>query len=102
MAVAHVQEFPIVDRSTTNYDAIAQRIEAEGTPDGGIIHTAGFDDEMGVFRIFDVWASREQAERFNDEKLMPILKELLGDDWQSTALAPSRDYYYELHDVATD
>ena len=28
---------------------------------GLLIHTAGFDEDAGVFRIFDVWESRERG-----------------------------------------
>lgn len=99
MAVAFVQEFDIVsgDRSTTNYDAVASRLEGE-SPNGLIVHTAGFDEEKGVFRILDVWESEEDAQRFIDERLMPIVNELLAG--RDDAPPPSRQYFYELHDVA--
>jgi hypothetical protein len=98
MAVAYVQEFEIQgdDRSTDNYDAVARRLGDE-TPDGAIVHTAGFDEERGVFRIFDVWESEQQARRFIDERLMPIVNELLAN--RSDAPPPNREYFYELHDV---
>ena len=60
MAVAYIQEFPIGDRSTTNYDFVADKI-GDGPFDGLIVHTAGFDGEAGVFRILDVWETREHA-----------------------------------------
>jgi hypothetical protein len=95
MAVAFIQEFAIVndDHSTTNYDAIAERLGTD-PPDGAIVHTAGFDDEAGVFRIFDVWESKEQAERFVNERVMPLVAELAPD-----AAQPTRHGYYELHDL---
>ena len=100
MAVAFVQEFEITsgDRSTSNYDAVASRLQGEA-PEGLIVHTAGWDEEPGVFRILDVWESREQAQRFIDERLMPIVNELLAG--RDDAPPPSREYYYELHDVVT-
>ena len=49
MAVVYIQEFPIGDRSTTNYDFVADKI-GEGPFKGLIAHTAGFDDDAGVFR----------------------------------------------------
>jgi len=101
MAVAFLQEFPVDpsgDRSTTNYDAIQQRLDARNNPpEGGILHTAGFDEEAGVFRIFDVWDTREQAERFVRERVMPIVEEVTGD--QAAAGPPQRQYFYELHDL---
>jgi hypothetical protein len=98
MAVAYVQEFEIQgdDRSTTNYDAVASRLGGE-TPEGLIVHTAGFDEDRGVFRILDVWENEQYAQRFIDERLMPIVNELLAG--RSDAPPPSREYTYELHDV---
>ena len=96
MAVAFIQEFRIDDRSTTNYDAVSARLGGV-TPEGGIIHTAGFDDDAGVFRIFDVWETREQGERFMQETLQPILEELLASS--PDLPPPTREGWYELHDV---
>ena len=61
MAVAYVQEFTIVDgdTSTANYDAVFKALNLDQAPDGLIVHTAGFDHDKGVFRIFDVWESRD-------------------------------------------
>ena len=67
MAVAYIQEFPIADRSTANYDYVADKI-GDGPFDGLIAHSAGFDDDAGVFRILDIWETREQAERFLAEQ----------------------------------
>jgi hypothetical protein len=98
MAVAFVQEFEIAggDRSTANYDAVAARLGDE-VPSGLIVHTAGFDEERGVFRILDVWESEQDARRFIDERLMPIVEELLAN--RTDAPPPNREYYYELHHV---
>ena len=49
-----LQEFKIErdNRSTTNYDSVSQHIGMDtNPPDGMIIHTAGWDEEGGVFRI---------------------------------------------------
>jgi hypothetical protein len=56
------------------YDAIAERINAEGIPDGAVIHTAA-ETPDGV-RIMDVWESREAFERFQEERIMPLAREL--------------------------
>ena len=100
MAVAFVQEFNFEpgDRSTTNYDAVAARL-GDVRPDGLLIHTAGFDDDAGVFRIFDVWESQEQGRRFTDEQLKPIIEELMADAPERSAGPPQRETVYELHDL---
>ena len=94
MAIAFIQEFTIQDHSTTNYDAISERVRGGPPAEGLIIHTAGFDDDAGVFRIFDVWETREQAEVF-EARVMEIVAEIvpLGTP------APARAASYELHDV---
>ena len=99
MAVAFIQEFKIQgnDQSTTNYDTVAERLNLQDPPEGGILHTAGFDEDAGVFRIFDVWETREQGERFNRDQLGPIVQELLAG--RPDATPPDREGWYELHDV---
>ena len=75
MAVAYVQEWPIVDRSTDNYDFIADKI-GTGPFDGLILHSAGFDEADGVFRIFDIWESKEQAQQFIEANLQPLVDQV--------------------------
>jgi hypothetical protein len=102
MAIAYVQEFAIVDgdTSTTNYDAVSQKLNLDSAPDGLIAHTAGFDDEKGVFRILDVWESREAGQRFLDETLNPVLEQYMAEVADSEELRPpSAEYWYELHDT---
>jgi hypothetical protein len=100
MAIAFVQEFPIVDgdTSTPNYDAVAERV-GRAVPDGLIAHTAGFDLDRGVFRIFDIWDSREAGQRFIDETLMPIVEPMAAQAGEGNFPQPSAEYWYELHDV---
>jgi hypothetical protein len=98
MAVAFVNEFDVEsgDRSTTVYDKVNERLGIEADmPPGLICHTAGFADD--VFRIFDVWESREQADRFYDDRLMPIVKAAMEEAGEGGP--PDRQYFYELHDI---
>jgi hypothetical protein len=100
MAIAFVQEFDgdPNDRSTTNYDAIAQELKgAADSPPGLIVHTAGFVGD-GVFRIFDVWESEQDHKRFMDERLMPIVERVMA---SGGGAPPAREYTYELHDLVT-
>ena len=100
MPVAFVQEFNVDpgDHSTTNYDAVAARL-GDVRPDGLLIHTAGFDDDAGVFRIFDVWESHEHAQRFLAQQLTPIINELIASQPAGAVGPPQREASYELHDV---
>jgi hypothetical protein len=100
MAIAFIQEFPIVDgdTSTTNYDAVTAKLGLGGTPVAGLIaHSAGFDKSAGVFRIFDIWENGDDAKRFYEGTIQPILDELMADN--PTASTPEREATYELHDV---
>ncbi len=101
MAVAYIQEFPIVggDTSTTNYDAVSSALGLTGPPDGLIAHTAGFDHTDGVFRIFDVWETREHGERFLTEQLNPILERMMAAVPEGDFAPPTLETWYDLHDV---
>jgi hypothetical protein len=81
MAVAVVQDWveEETDRSTTNYDAVSERLQAQDEPPAGLlVHTAGFTGHG--FRIFEVWESREDYERFFNERLMPLIQDVASDD----------------------
>ena len=106
MAVAYLQEFTIQggDTSTTNYDAVSAALNLQEVPDGLLIHTAGFDHDAGVFRIFDVWESREQADTFLTEKLNPIIERMASEAAErkdESFTPPTREAWYELHDSMT-
>ena len=101
MAVAYIQEFPITNRSTENSDLVAEKI-GEGPFDGLIAHTAGSDDEGGVFRILDVWESQAHAQRFLDEHIQPLMDQgLSAFPNPDNVTQPTRDGFYELHHVVS-
>jgi hypothetical protein len=78
MPVAVVHEWAEGGNDTTNYDAINARMGTRERPPAGIIvHTAGAT-EGGGFRIFDVWESREDYERFEHERPMPAVQETIA------------------------
>jgi hypothetical protein len=99
MAIAFIQEFAIQDRSTANYDFVKERL-GDAPIDGLIIHSAGFDDDSNVFRIFDVWESREHADRFLAERIQPMMDEGPQAFPNPESFAPpTREGFYELHDL---
>jgi len=100
VAVAFVQEFEIRgdDRSTSNYDAVNERLTHHiDAPDGLVIHYAGFDEDAGVFRIVNVWETREQGQAYHDDRVMPAVREVIG---EGQGRPPDRETVYELHHVA--
>jgi len=97
VAGVYIQEFPITDRSTTNFDFVAEKI-GDGPFEGLIAHTAGFDDDAGVFRILDVWETRADAERFLAENVQPLVEQ--GPQAfpnPDSFTEPIRDGFYDLH-----
>ena len=105
MAIAYVQEFEMKDGDTSartaDYDAVAAALNLQGAPDGLLIHTAGFDLDAGLFRIFDVWETREHGEKFITERLGPILEPIIAaaaENPDAHLDPPSRETWYELHD----
>jgi hypothetical protein len=94
MAVAVVQDWveEETERSTTNYDAIHERIMQVGPIEGCLLHTAGFTGHG--FRIFEVWETRDHFDRFVEERFMPILEEVAPTDSRQPELT-----VYELHQL---
>ena len=96
MAFAVVQEFPIDgdDRTTANYDRVQEALGTEDNPPaGGLVHTAGFDEKAGVFRVFDVWESEEAWNTFFNDRLLPVVKPLMEEGGR-----PPETRTYQLHD----
>ena len=94
MAIARFVEFdPTGEKGTPNYDAVAERINVDADPpEGMVVHTAGFSGD-GTFRIFDVWESAAHMHRFDEERLAPAIREVMGGDGGE----PDRRAEYELH-----
>ena len=93
MAIAVISE---VRKGTLDmYDAVNRRLEADGlrAQDGHVFHCAGAM-EGGGFRVFDVWETRQQFERFREEVLVPTIDKIVGEQSGEPNLT-----IYELHNV---
>ena len=90
MPIGHITE---VDEGTLEqYDQVSEKIIANGPPaDGLICHFAGAK-EGGGFRIFEVWESEDQFQRFQDERVAPAVAEVVGSDAE-----PARREVFEIH-----
>jgi hypothetical protein len=76
MAVAIVSDWKAEDRSTAAYDRLVELMRAREDPPAGLIfHSAGFADDA-TWRVFDVWETQEDADRFIQERLMPAMGQL--------------------------
>ena len=93
MAVAVISEVP--QGNLDMYDAVNRKIDETGgeNQEGHIFHCVGAM-EGGGFRVFDVWESQDQFEKFVQETLGPAIDEVTG----GQAGEPNRTIY-ELHNV---
>jgi heme-degrading monooxygenase HmoA len=78
MAIVRIQDTP-TEAGMEMYDEVNRRAGVvENPPEGLIVHTASRTDE-GML-IVDVWESQEAFDRFAEERLNPVIRELMGDN----------------------
>jgi hypothetical protein len=76
------------------YDAVNAEMGVEQDPPPGLLfHCAG--EVEGEWQIIDVWESKEQARRFDEERLAPAIETVIGT--VPPGGPPSTEY--ELHTV---
>jgi hypothetical protein len=64
--------------SAETYETVTGRVmPGDKLPDGCQLHIAG-PVEQG-WRVITVWESREAFERFREEKLLPTIREVVGE-----------------------
>ena len=74
------------------YDAVSQKIVGgDQLPEGCRAHIAGPAD--GRFRVLTVWDDEESFRKFREEKLLPAIREVAGDD----APMPEDPAVYPVH-----
>ena len=77
MAIVHIQETPADGMET--YDQVNEKLGVDDNPpEGLIVHTAGMSGSNMV--IVDVWESQDAFDRFTEERLMPVIREVMGGD----------------------
>ena len=74
-AVVHVLPEGI---GQAQYEAVNEKLNAQGDPPAGLIFHAAGQGEDGQWRIVEAWESREQFDRFNKERLTPAIAEVTG------------------------
>ena len=84
MAIGIFIRFP-EGAGAPEYDAVSAKLNiANNPPDGLILHAAGELEGayqlFKTFQIFNLWESREHADRFNRERLQPARVEVMGEE----------------------
>jgi hypothetical protein len=78
MAVVVVAEMENGDQEF--YDNVTAKVMPGGDqlPDGGKVHIAGPSGDG--WRVITVWDTEEQFHQFRNEKLIPAIREVLGEE----------------------
>jgi len=78
MAIGLITRFP-EGAGANEYDAVQNELNTEGDPpDGLYVHCCG--ELEGRFQVFDIWETREQHDRFQQERLIPTMKRVMGEE----------------------
>jgi hypothetical protein len=97
MAIVVINELP-ENVTEEMFDAVNEKLGRD-VPEGGIVHTAGRDDN-GLMRVVDVWESREALERFENERLRPAIAEVMSGMGLNPDQAPRpKQTIYEAREV---
>jgi hypothetical protein len=78
MAVGIIQRFP-EGVTAADYDPVAEKLDPQSNPPEGCIFHCAYELD-GVFQAFDVWETREQFDRFVEQRLIPAQKEVMGEE----------------------
>lgn len=75
--MAFVRLFDNPDATQEQYDASFEAIGASeaNMPVGGILHVAG-PGPNGGWRVVEIWASEEAAQKFDEERVDPVLRQV--------------------------
>ena len=92
MAVRVTIEFPA---TSEQYDQVNEAIDADGSPDGLIVHSAV--DLGGTMKVVDLWESAEKFGAFAEGKLGPKAAEVLGAGGPPPEPQIEELHNYEVH-----
>jgi hypothetical protein len=76
--MAWVQIQKAQEASWDDYASVAKAVGVDDNPPAGlIVHAAGEED--GKWRSVDVWESEAAYQRFREDRLMPAVREVMGE-----------------------
>jgi hypothetical protein len=75
--MAFVRMFDNPQGTQEQYDRASQAlgIDESNMPDGGVLHVAG-PSPTGGWRVVEIWESEDQARKFDEETLLPLLEQV--------------------------
>jgi hypothetical protein len=63
-----------------SYDAVNRRMGIEDNPPDGLLSHAVAPMEGGGVRFWEVWESEDDMHRFEEQRLIPAMREKFGDE----------------------
>ena len=86
--------------SETGWDEYSQiaKVLGDSAPAGLIYHAAGVQ-ENGNWQSVTVWETEDDFNRFRDDRLMPLVQEVLGDEL-AAAGPPPTEWFEARHVLA--
>lgn len=82
-----------------DYERVRQAMDAGGNPDGLIYHAAG-EQPDGHWQAVSIWKSEADYNRFLEERVLPAVRQSLGDDMADAGPPPSESFEAK-HVIAT-
>jgi hypothetical protein len=86
-----VQIQKATEATWNDYAQVQHALEAGGTPAGLIYHAAG-EQPNGCWQAVSIWESEDDFNRFRDERILPAVREALGDELADAGPPPSESF----------
>ncbi len=93
VAIVMLQDMSNIDQET--YETVLGRLGSETNPPEGLLIQALLDGEGGR-RLISMWESQEALDRFEQERLLPVINDVLGEEAVAGG-PPPREFYEVQH-----
>lgn len=84
-----------------SYDAVNRRLNMENNPAEGLLSLAVAPMEGGGLRFWEVWESEGHMNRFEEERLLPAMREEFGEVPGEAPQSQIAELHYYLGPGAT-
>jgi hypothetical protein len=74
-----------------DYAQVQQALEGGGKP-AGLIHHAAGEQPNGCWQAVSIWESEDDFSRFRDERILPAVREALGNELADAGPPPSESF----------